>query len=125
MLQRAKETFDIKEQLTSALESLAATGLRTAKLPGLASDVLRNLVKGRMKINFELTGFEEPLRQINETVKNILLAVFSCVLFGGSCTLCTTNIQPQTNGIPLVAMIGFIVSVALAVYTIRSMVKKK
>ena len=125
MLQRAKDSFDIKEQITSALENITASGLRTVRLPGLASDVLRNLVKGRLKINFELAGFEEPLRQINETVKHILLAVFACVLFGGSCTLCTTNIQPQANGVPVIAIIGLLVSVALAIYTIQDMVKKK
>ena len=125
MLERLKAGFDVREKLTSTLESLTATGLRTARLPSLAFDVLRNLVKGRMKINFELSGYEEMFRQLNATVKDILLAVFSCVLFSGSCRLCTTDIQPQTNGVPLVALIGFVVSVALAIYTIRSLVKKK
>ena len=60
LLSRAKEGIDLKEKLTSAMGSLAATTLRTVKLPGLASDVLRNLVKGRLKISFELTGYEEP-----------------------------------------------------------------
>ena len=124
LVQRAKENFDIRSQFTSILENLTSTGLRTVRLPNMAFDVLRNLVKGRIKIGLELTGYEELVEKLNATVKNVILAVFACVLFGGSCTLCTTNIQPQTNGIPLVAMIGFVVSVALGLYTIRSMIKK-
>lgn len=125
MFQRAKENFSIREKLTSLLESLAITGMNTAKLPRLTFDVLRNLAKGRTKINFEITGYEEPLHRIGEMVKNVLLAVFSSVLFCGSCTLCTTDIQPQTNGIPLIAIIGFVLSVALAIYTVIRLTKKK
>ncbi len=125
MFQRARESFSIREKLTSLLESLAITGMNTAKLPRLTFDVLRNLAKGRTKLNFEITGYEEPLRQIGEMVKNVLLAVFSSVLFCGSCTLCTTDIQPQTNGIPLIAVIGFVLSVALAIYTVIRITKKK
>lgn len=124
LIQRAKENFDVKEQLTAALESLAVNGLRAARLPGLASDVLRNLVKGRLKISFELTGYEEPLRLLGETLRYVILAVFACVLFSGSCTLCTTGIKPQANGVPVVAMIGFIVSIAMASFTIKGMVKR-
>ena len=65
------------------------------------------------------------LKSLNGTVETVLMAIFACVLFSGSCTLCTTNIQPQANGVPLVAMIGFVVSLALAIYTIRRMVQKK
>lgn len=125
MFQRAKENFNIREKLSSLLESLAVTGMNTAKLPRLTFDVLRNLAKGRTKINFEITGYEEPLKQIGEMIKNVLLAVFSSVLFCGSCTLCTTDIQPQTNGIPLIAIIGFVLSVALATYTVIKVAKKK
>lgn len=125
MLERAKESFDVREKLTSALEALTATGLKTVRIPTLAFGVLQNLMKGRMKVNFELTGYDELLRDVNIVVRHIMLAVFSCVLFSGSCTLCTTNIQPQANGVPLVALIGFVASIALAVYTVRSMVRKK
>ncbi len=125
MFQRAKENFSIREKITSLLESLAITGASAAKLPRLTFDVLRNLAKGRTKINFEITGYEEPLRQIGDMLKNVLLAVFSSVLFCGSCTLCTTNIQPQTNGVPLIAVIGFVLSVALAIYTVIRITKRK
>lgn len=58
MLQRAKEGIDLKQQLVAAVESLAMTGMKTVKLPSLAFSVLRNLSKGRMKIGFELTGYD-------------------------------------------------------------------
>ena len=74
---------------------------------------------------FEGIRYDELLAQLNVTLKNIVLAILICVLFAGSCTLCTTNIQPQTNGVPLVALIGFVVSVALGIYAVASMTAKK
>lgn len=125
LLQRAKDNFDIKEKLTTAVESLAMTGIKTSRLPSMTFDVLRNLVKGRMKIGLELTGYDELLSRLNDSLKNVVLAVFACVLFAGSCILCTTNIHPQTNGVPLVALIGFVVAVALGIYSVVNMGSKK
>ena len=123
LLSRAKENFDVKEQLTSSMESLAATAMRTVKLPGLATDALRNLVKGRLKITFEMAGFEEPLRMLVELVKNVMLAVFACVLFSGSCRLCDSSIPPMIDGVPMFAIAGFAVSIALAIYSIKKLIK--
>ena len=38
-------------------------------MPELAYDVLNNVVKGRTKINFELTGYEEFLKYVMEGVE--------------------------------------------------------
>ena len=102
---------------------MAATAIRTVKLPGLAADVLRNLVKGRLKISFELTGYEEPFHVLIDVIKNVVLAVFACVLFSGSCSLCTAAIPPLVDGISLFALVGFAVSIALAVYSVKKLIK--
>ena len=123
LLSRAKESFDIKEKLASSMGSLAATTLRTVKLPGLASDVLRNLVKGRLKISFELAGYEEPFRVLIEVITNVLIAIFACVIFSGSCRVYAAAMPPLIDGVPLFALAGFAVSIALAVYAIKKLIK--
>ena len=103
--------------------SVAATALRAVKLPGQASDVLRNLVKGRLKIGFELTGYEEPLHVLIEVITNVLIAIFACVIFSGSCRVYTASLPPLIDGIPLFSLAGFAVSIALAVYAVRKLMK--
>ena len=125
MIERMRENFDAQEKIAELLQTLTAVGTRTAKIPSMVFDVLRNLVKGRMKINLELTGYEEIFHILNGTILNVVLAVFACVLFTGSCILCTTNIEPQAGGMPLMSLIGFVVSVALAFYSVQSMSKRK
>ena len=123
MTERVQRSFDAQTELMERVESVAAMGAQAAKLPGLAYDVLRNLAKGRTKINFELTGYDKLMDDARHLVANVVLAIFACVLFAGSCTLCTTGIQPQANGVPLVALIGFVAAVALALFATRNLMR--
>ena len=126
LMERAKKSLDVKQSLISVGKDALEISKKTARLPVLASDALNSMVKGRMKVNLELTGYEELLDKGSATIKNIVLAIFACVLFFGSCILATTDIQPQTrHGLPLVAAIGIVFSIALAIYTIRKLTKKK
>lgn len=125
MTERMKESFDAQEKVTELLQTLGTVGAQTARMPGMVFDVLRNLVKGRMKINLELTGYEELLNSLNGTILNVVLALFSCILFIGSCILCTTDIGPMAGELPLMSLIGFVVSVALGIYAVLGMNKRK
>ena len=126
LLDRAKKNRDLEQELLASGKEVLSYGKKAARLPALASDALTGLAKGRTKLNLEMTGYEELIEKAGATVKNIVLALFACILFLGSCILCTTDIQPQTgSGIPLPAAAGIIFSIALAIYTIRRMTKKK
>ncbi|MBP3900694.1 MAG: hypothetical protein J6D53_04430 [Blautia sp.] len=122
LLERAKKSFDLQQSMISAGKDLLSVGKKASRIPSLASDALNSVIKGRTKIKFELTGYEPLMANLTETVKLCIFALFSCVLFFGSCILCMTNIEPKTvNGIPLLALIGFIFSIALAIYTVRKL----
>jgi ubiquinone biosynthesis protein len=126
LMERVKKSFDVKQELIAAGKDALELTKKVSKMPGLAYDALNNAVKGRLKINFELTGYEEILKSLGDTVKNVVLALFACVMFIGSCILTTTDIQPMTkNGQPLIAAVGLIFSIALAIFTVMKMTKKK
>ena len=123
LLARAKDNIDVKETLTSSVESLASTATRTLKLPGLAYEALRNLVKGRLKVNLEPTGIEKTMYVVIDVIINVLLAIFACVLFSGSCQLAAAMIPPLVNGVPLFSIVGFAVAIALSIFSIQKLIK--
>ena len=126
LLERAKKSIDVKQELLNVGKEALQIGKKSTQLPLLAYDALNNAVKGRMKMNMELTGYEDILNKTENTIFNIVLAIFACVLFFGSCILSTADIQPKTKtGMPLIAIIGILFSIALGIYTVRKMVKKK
>ena len=126
LLARAKKNMDLEQELLSSGKEVLSYGKKAVRLPALATDALSSLTKGRTKLNLEMTGYEELVDKAGATIKNMVLAFFSCILFLGSCILCTTDIQPQTDtGIPLLAAAGLIFSIALGIFTIQRMTKKK
>ena len=126
LMERVKQTIDVEQKLLAAGKDALDIGKKVSRMPGLAYDALNNMVKGRTKISFELTGYEDVLKSLNTTVKNIVFALFSCVLFIGSCILSSVDMQPKTpTGQPVVAAVGMVISVALGIYTIKRISKKK
>ena len=80
------------------------------------------MVKGKTKVRFELSGYEEPLNQIFHFLRYTVLTMVALVLFIGSCILCTTDFKPiLPNGVPLLAVIGIAFSIALAIFSIKKL----
>ena len=126
LLERVKKNLDVGQELLNAGKDVLDLGRKASRMPGMAYDALNNLVKGRTKVNLELTGYEEILKSLNGTVKDVVLALFACVLFFGSCILTTADIHPKTpDGQPLIAAVGMVFAIALGIYTIKQMSKKK
>ena len=120
-MERAKKSFDLKAELTAGGKEALAMGKKAIKIPVLASDALNTFVKGRTKLTLEVTGYNDLLKK-----GTLVLALFACVLFIGSCILCTTDVEPKTaNGMPLIAGLGLVVSVGLAIYVVKKLSKKK
>ena len=126
LMDRAKKSFDIEQALISTGKDALEIGKKASRIPALASDLLKNAARGRMKMNLELTGYEELLNKGGDTVKNVMLALFACILFMGSSVMCLADISPKApGGVPVLAAIGLILSVALAIYAIRNVTKGK
>ncbi|MBR6069847.1 MAG: AarF/ABC1/UbiB kinase family protein [Ruminococcus sp.] len=125
MLRRLRENFDLREKLHDTMKEAVSFGLDAKQVPAALVNLLRNLSKGKLKVGFELMGYDDLVTRVQSTVKNLTLAVIACVLFIGSCMLCTTDIKPQANGIPFIAMIGFVISVALGIYAVGQLSRYK
>ena len=126
LMARVKKSFDIHQELLSAGKDALSISKKAAKIPVLASDALKSIVKGKTKVNLELTGYEDLVDRVTDTVRSVVLALFSCILFFGSCILCLSDIEPKTSfGMPLLAAVAFLFSISLAIYTVKLMTKKK
>ena len=124
-LNRVKENNDIEEKIKAAGKEALASTKKAAKIPALTADTLNHILKGRTKVNVELSGYEEAQKSKSQLFLYIILAVFSCVLFIGSCLLCMTDMTPVTPaGIPLLSVVGFIFSIGLGVYTVKKIKEK-
>ena len=126
LLERTKKNFNLEQELKNIGHGALDIGKKAAKIPSLASDALNSLIKGKAKINLELTGYADLVNDVANLAKNLTLAFFAAVIFFGSCLICMTDVRPKTpNGAPVIAIVGFVFSIALGIFSIKRMTKKK
>ena len=134
MIERMKKSFELKETLINAGKDAIAAGKKVIQLPMLASDALAHLAKGRMKANVELTGYDDLVDKTQKMFSNGALMLLACFIFLGSsimmlgaCIMSGNSIPPSSNLsiVPLIAILGILFSIALAIFTFRRMNKKK
>ena len=63
LMDRVKKNLDVKQELLSAGKDILGVGKKVAKMPEMAYDALNGMIKGRTKINLELTAYEDILRR--------------------------------------------------------------
>ncbi len=125
LLERTKKSFNLEQELKNIGRGALDIGKKAARIPSLASDALNSLIKGKAKINLELTGYDNLVKDVQKLAKNLTLAFFAAVIFFGSCLICMTDVRPKTpSGVPVVAIVGFVFSIALGIFSIKRMTKK-
>ena len=80
--------------------------------------------KGQMKVNMDVTGAEEPTRQLDHMVDKLIICLISSSLLIGSSLISTTNMIPKVWGIPLFGIFGFFASTALGCWLIFGIIKR-
>ena len=95
------------------------------QLPEQISDILKMTMNGQTKVNLDLTGSEEPLRQLDLMMNKLIIAMLCAALLLGSSTICTTNMAPKVMEIPLLGFLGYFAAFILTIRLIWDIHKKK
>ncbi len=126
MMERARQSFDVSRSLLSAGKDVLSYSKKTAAIPVLTSEALNNIVKGRMKMNVEVNSFQELFETALDNVRYVVMAILAGLMFLGSCMLSSADIEPKTgDGMPLIAGICLVFSIALGIYSVINLVRKK
>ena len=125
LMERMKKSFDLEQEVLSLGKGILDVGQKVSKIPQLCADTLSDIMKGRLKINLELTGYEELISQLNSKIVDLILVTVACVLFSGGCRLCQTEIQPMTSiGVPLFAVVILLAGISLLIYALKRVFRK-
>lgn len=120
-----QKNFNLQKELRRLGISLHSFFNKSLDLPAQISNILRMVFKGQVKINLALNEAEEPLHKLERMADKLVLAIVDAALLIGSALLCTTNMEPQAWGVPLIGLLGYALAVALAVWLCGSFYRKK
>lgn len=115
--QQADPKF-LATQLIDLATTSAASAEALAKLPTQLSNTLEMLDRGQIKVNGDIEVSSRVLATAYASVGRISLALLSAGLFLGSSILCTTAMQPQLLGVPLLGVLGYVGAFVLGAYTV-------
>ena len=115
--QQADPKF-LATQLIGLATTSAASAEALAKLPTQLSNTLEMLDRGQIKVNGDIEVSSRILATAYASVGRISLALLSAGLFLGSSILCTTAMQPQLLGVPLLGVLGYVGAFVLGAYTV-------
>ena len=115
--QQADPKF-LATQLIDLATTSAASAEALAKLPTQLSNTLEMLDRGQIKVNGDIEVSSRILATAYASVGRISLALLSAGLFLGSSILCTTAMQPQLLGVPLLGVLGYVGAFVLGANTV-------
>jgi ubiquinone biosynthesis protein len=126
LMDRMKKSFNLEQEVLSLGRGLLDVSSKVSRIPQLIADTLSDIMKGRLKINLELTGYEELTNELNGKIDDVILVIVACVLFSGGCRLAGTQIRPLTpSGMPLIALIILLAGISMLIFTLRRIFTKK
>ena len=126
MMERAKKSFSLEKEIKSLGRGVLDVSKKVSRIPQMIADTLSDIMKGRLKINLELTGYEELLRELDKKINDLILVIVGCVLFSGGCRLAQTEIRPLTpGGMPLIAAVILMIGLSLIIFALKRVFSKK
>ena len=70
------------------------------------------------RIKLDLNPSESLGKMLFSIVQNVVFAIIGAALYIASALLCTTDIEPQIAGMPVLAILGFILATVIVVIMI-------
>lgn len=117
--------FDIKKELSTTGKKAYDAFKHTIDLPVQLSEVIKMIMKGRLKINLNIMDSSVPLKSINHMVNKLTVGIVSAGLLMASSLLCTTQMTPKVFGIPALGFIGYITAVGLGIWLLFTVLKER
>lgn len=118
VLNDMKRNLDIKKNLEKSAQSIYVSAEKALDIPGLTTDLLNMTLRGQTRFNLDLAGSRSLMEQFNQIINKLIVCIIVAALLVASSLICTTDMQPQTLGIPTLGFIGYVAALILGLLLI-------
>ncbi|MCD8068040.1 MAG: AarF/UbiB family protein [Lachnospiraceae bacterium] len=116
---------NIEAELKNSGKSILLSLRKAQSIPSSLSDVLQEFKRGEAGMNFNVQATDSFTRLLYHLVYAAIKGLLIAALFIGSSIICTTDMQPQLLGMPLLAAIGYFTAILLSLSMALNHVRKK
>ncbi len=106
--------IDWKKELLQSSHAAVDSGKKALEIPSLVSDMLKTTIKGRTKMNLEISGLRDLTKAANNLVNKLILGIIIAALILGSSLVSLSDAYPRVLSVPLPAVFGFTLALLLS-----------
>lgn len=110
--------LDWKKELEKNGRLLYRSARKGAEIPSLTADTLHEFLSGRSRVNIVLGAQDEFTIIAYALIRNLVIGICIAAVLMASSIICTTNMQPQVMGIPLLGAAGFVFALAASMFLV-------
>lgn len=104
-----KKAFEISRKMYRSTS-------KAVEMPGLATDLMKSVMRGQTKMNMELSATDEFKGLVRNSIDKIVVGLVIAAFLIGSSFICTTNMDPKILGVPALGFIGYLIALILGVW---------
>ena len=93
------------------------------EFPQDTREVLHQLKEGRIRIELEHTGLDQARRTIDHMTNRVVVAIIVAAVLVGSSLVIHSGVGPLMGDIPVIGLVGFIVSVVFGLWLVYSILR--
>ncbi len=120
MLQKANPGYLFRKMFSSAV----GFERNIMKLPTILNSLLSRAADGELSVGVKVIGLEESVSKLERISNRLILAILVGCLLVASSLVVLSNTPPYLWGIPMLGVIGYILSAVLAIYIIIKSFRK-
>ena len=94
------------------------------EIPGELHELLRQIKRGKVKMEFEHVGLEPMLETHDRTSNRIAFSIVIAALVVGSALIVLSKTPPLLFGIPVIGIIGFLAAAVMGVWLLIAILRK-
>lgn len=117
--------IDWKGEVKKTGRALLDSSQKSTAIPAQVSDLLKQVSKGRVKLNLDVTGSEEPIRLLDRIMNKLVIALIVSALLISSSLICLSGMQGRLFGVPALGVIGYVIALILSIAVVIGYRRKK
>lgn len=110
------QQFNLNTQVKKLVRRSFESYNRILDVPVQASDILKLVQRGQIKMNLNLMGSDQPIAKIDRMVNRMIICILISAILMGSSFLCLTDMKPKILGIPALGFFGFMLALFMGLW---------
>jgi ubiquinone biosynthesis protein len=124
-VQRVKmEQFHPKRVANDILRSAVDLVRLVQEIPGELRELLRQMKRGKVKMEFEHRGLEPMLATHDQVSNRIAFSIIIAALIVGSALIVLSKTPPFLFGIPVIGIMGFVAAAVMGLWLLIAILRK-